>query len=165
MRGVCSALLGGRMFLPVPGGSPAQIERPATRSHAAGAGAGGALISLAAHLERGLSAGLGWACVLMACAIVLAVASAIRLVAYSRREEPPSVLCRHAASNGARQNSRTGLSVKPPARAALGEGGPRRGRADRNEVGTTGSSAVRGAFANLTAAPARRVFLSDLLNY
>jgi len=75
------------------GDSPAQIERPATRSHAAGAGAGGALISLAAHLERGLSAGLGWAFVLMACAIVLAFASAIRLVAYSRREASGWVAC------------------------------------------------------------------------
>ena len=46
----------------------------------AGAGAGGTLIAVAAHLERGLPAGLGWAFVLMACAIVLALVPAIRLV-------------------------------------------------------------------------------------
>ena len=73
----------------------ASLQVAETVGIAAGAGAGGALISIAAHLERGLSVGLGWAFFMTACAIVLAMAAAIRLVpaaasppgvAYSRRE-------------------------------------------------------------------------------
>jgi MFS family permease len=71
----------------------ASLQVAETVGFAAGAGAGGALIALAAHLERGLPAGLGWAFVLMAGAIVLAFASAIRLVAYPRREASGWVAC------------------------------------------------------------------------
>jgi hypothetical protein len=73
----------------------ASLQVAETVGIAAGAGAGGTLISIAAHLERGLSVGLGWAFFMTACAILLAMAAAVRLVpaaaasagvAYSRRE-------------------------------------------------------------------------------
>ncbi|HLZ26348.1 MAG TPA: MFS transporter [Chloroflexota bacterium] len=46
----------------------------------AGAGAGGTLIAVAVHLDQSLPLGLGWAFVLMAGAVVVALAPAIRLV-------------------------------------------------------------------------------------
>lgn len=75
------------------GFAAASLQVAETVGFAAGAGAGGALISLAAHLERGLSEGLGWGFLLMAGAILLAFASALRLVAYSRREASGWLAC------------------------------------------------------------------------
>lgn len=46
----------------------------------AGAGAGGTLIALSVHLDRGLPLGLGWAFVLMAVATALTLVPAFRLV-------------------------------------------------------------------------------------
>jgi MFS family permease len=60
----------------------ASLQVAETVGIAAGAGAGGALIAVAvaAHLERGLAVGLGWAFLMMASAILLALGPAIRLV-------------------------------------------------------------------------------------
>ena len=71
----------------------ASLQVAETVGVAAGAGAAGTLIAVAAHLERGLSVGLGWAFVLMACAILVALLPAIRLVPAARAadENPPGV--------------------------------------------------------------------------
>jgi MFS family permease len=64
----------------------ASLQVAETVGVAAGAGAGGTLIAVAAHLERGLAVGLGWAFVMMAGAIVVALVPAIRLVQQAPRQ-------------------------------------------------------------------------------
>lgn len=59
-----------------------------TIGFAAGAGAGGALIALSVHLERGLEVGLAWAFAVTLAAALLAFAPAARLVPPDRRGDP-----------------------------------------------------------------------------
>jgi MFS family permease len=67
----------------------ASLQVAETVGVAAGAGAGGTLISIATHLDSGLPAGLGWAFVLMAGAIVLAQAPALRLTLVAQAPARP----------------------------------------------------------------------------